>query len=80
MVSQALLKALAPPVVIALIWLYPVVMAFRGIPSLANNSAKELTLLLLEVTLPNIATTLVQVLGNTDCAIYRWHDEARLHM
>ena len=60
---KALLKAISPPVVIALLWVYPLVMAFRGLPSLASNTAKRLTLLLLEVTLPNIATTLVQVLG-----------------
>ena len=61
---KALFKAVAPPIVIALLWCYPLLMTLRGIPSLANNSAKRLSLLLLEVTLPNIATTLVQLLGS----------------
>jgi hypothetical protein len=60
---RALLKVIAPPCVIAILWCYPLSMALRGIPSNAKNSAKRLTLLFLEITLPNIATTLVQILG-----------------
>jgi hypothetical protein len=61
---KALLKAITPIVLIALLWCYPLSMALRGIPSTAKDNAKWLTLLLLEVTLPNIATTLVQMLGS----------------
>lgn len=59
---KCLLKVIAPPIVIALIWCYPMVMALRGVPSTATNSAKKLTLLLLELVLPNIVTSLIQVL------------------
>ena len=60
---KAFFKVLAPPFVITLLWCYPLSMALRGIPSSANNRAKQLTLLLLELMLPSIATTLVQMFG-----------------
>ena len=59
---KALIKAVAPPIVAALLWCYPLIMALRDIPSEATNTVKRLALLLIEITLPNIVASLVQVL------------------
>ena len=57
----------APLVIIALFWCYPLYNWLLKRPSdMAVTKAKERSLLLLELVLPSIATSLVQVFGCTE--------------
>ena len=57
-------KASSPVVIIVLLSCYPLSKRFRGEPSdEATRTVKRLSLLLLELTLPTIATSLIQVLN-----------------
>ena len=53
------MQVCCPPVIVALLWCRS---ALLGQSSNAATTTKRLTLLLLEVTLPSIATSLVQML------------------
>jgi len=55
----SIVQVCCPPVIIALLWCRS---ALLGQSSNAATTTKRLTLLLLEVTLPSIATSLVQML------------------
>ena len=60
--SQVVFKVSAPVVAIGLIWCYPLSKVLRGQPSdEASNTVKRVALLMLELTLPSITTTLIQV-------------------
>ena len=59
---KVVFKASAPVGMISLLWCYPLSYALRGQPSnAAVHKVKGLTMLLLELMLPSIATSLVQV-------------------
>ena len=66
---QVVFKTIFPPVAVGLLWCYPLSNALRGKPNdAAIITVKRLTLLLLEVTLPGIATSLVQVYVTIECS------------
>ena len=59
---KACAKAGFPVVAIALLWCSPLISALRGKPTQdATKRAKKLALLLLELMLPSITTSLVQI-------------------
>ena len=65
---KVLMKTTFPVVAVVLLWCYPFSCALRGQPSeTAAITAKRLTLLLLELVLPSITTSLVQVLMPYSC-------------
>ena len=56
------MKVSAPVVIIGLLWCYPLVKALRGeTVEEASRTVKRVILLLLELTLPSITTSLIQV-------------------
>ena len=75
-----LFKTSAPVVIIVLLWCYPMSKSLRGQSSAAaTRTVSRLVLLLLEVCLPNISTSLVQVFV---CDIYedKWFLRAQLSL
>ena len=61
--QKVCIKSLCPGLATILLWCYPLINALRGHSSdEASKTAKRLTLLLLEITLPSVTTSLLQVL------------------
>ena len=59
---KILLKVSTPVIIIGLLWCYPLTKAVRGQPiDEASRTVKRLVLLMLELTLPSITTSLIQV-------------------